>query len=63
MASGPGGAGAAGGQLAASAEEESLELLLLSAPLPPSLAVLSWPVVAGFSFHTKSWGVGEVALA
>lgn len=45
------------GQLAAAAEEESLELLLLTAPLPPALAVLTWPVVAGFSFHSKSWGV------
>lgn len=48
----------AGGQQAASAaEEESLELLLLSSPLPESLTWLTWPVVAGFSFHAKSWGV------
>ena len=59
-AAGPGGA-AGSGQLAAAAEEESLELLLLPSPLPPSLAVLTWPVVAGFSFHTKSWGVVLVA--
>jgi len=48
----------AGGQQAASAaEEESLELLLLSSPLPESLTWLTWPVVAGFSFQAKSWGV------
>jgi hypothetical protein len=52
---------AAGGQAAASAEEESLDLLLLAAPLPPSLTWLTWPVVAGFSFHAKSWGVALVA--
>ena len=48
---------AGSGQIVASAEEESLELLLLNAPLPQSLALLTWPVVAGFSFHSKSWGV------
>ena len=51
------GAEGASGQAAAHAEEESLELLLLSAPLPPSLVALTWPVVAGFSFAAKSWGV------
>ena len=62
-----GGSGADGfgasssGQAAASAEEESLDLLLLPSPLPPSLTWLSWPVVAGFSFHAKSWGVALVA--
>jgi hypothetical protein len=50
-----------GGQTAASDEEGSLELLLLSAPLPPSLLALTWPVVAGFSFHTKGWGVVMVS--
>ena len=53
-------AGAAGGQAAAAAEEESLELLLLSS-LPPSLHHLTWPVVAGFSFSAKAWGVAHVA--
>ena len=50
-----GGAGGAGG--AGSAEHEgSLELLLLPS-LPPSLLWRTWPVVAGFSFAAKSWGV------
>jgi hypothetical protein len=50
-----------GGAAAAAAEEESLELLLLSAPLPDSLLWLTWPVVAGFSFDAKAWGVVMVA--
>ena len=50
-----------GGQAAAAAEEESLELLVLSGPLPPSLLWLTWPVVAGFSFDAKSWGVVMVS--
>jgi SpoVK/Ycf46/Vps4 family AAA+-type ATPase len=54
-------AGADGGGQAAAAEEESLELLVLSAPLPPSLLWLTWPVVAGFSFDAKAWGVVMVA--
>ena len=45
----------------ASNEEESLELLLLSGSLPANLIWLTWPVVTGFSFHTKSWGVVLVA--
>lgn len=45
-----------GGQ-SASAEEESLDLLLLSSPLPSSLRWLTWPVLPGFSFSCKSWGV------
>ena len=51
----------AAGQAVASEEEESLELLLLSQPLPPSLLHLTWPVVAGFSFAAKAWGVALVA--
>jgi hypothetical protein len=51
----------AGGQVVASDEESSLELLLLPAPLPESLVWLSWPVVAGFSFQAKSWGVAMVS--
>ena len=50
-----------GGQTASSQEEESLELLLLSAPLPASLLHLTWPVAAGFSFQSKSWGVVMVS--
>lgn len=50
-----------GGQTASQAEDESLELLLLSAPLPERLLILSWPVVAGFSFHSKSFGVAMVS--
>ncbi|KAL1515773.1 hypothetical protein AB1Y20_002389 [Prymnesium parvum] len=42
------------------AEEGSLDLLLLS-ELPPSLVWCTWPVVAGFSFSAKSWGVVMVA--
>lgn len=49
------------GQAAATAEEESLELLLLSAPLPPSLHWLTWPLVAGFSFSAKCWGAATVS--
>ena len=49
------------GQAAAAAEEESLELLVLSAPLPDTLLWLTWPVAAGFSFDAKSWGVVMVA--
>jgi hypothetical protein len=45
----------------ASTEEESLDLLLLSAPLPSKLLHLTWPVVAGFSFQAKSWGVVMVS--
>lgn len=30
---------------------------MLSSPLPESLTWLTWPVVAGFSFHAKSWGI------
>lgn len=48
------------GQLAASAEEESLELLLLNS-LPPGLRYLTWPVVVGFSFAAKSWGIVQVS--
>ena len=55
------GGGMDSGQLAASEEELSLELLLLSSPLPPGLLVMTWPVVAGFSFQSKSWGVAMVA--
>lgn len=54
--------GAAAGQVAASDEESSsLELLLLSSPLPPCVMCLTWPVVAGFSFAAKSWGVASVS--
>lgn len=49
------------GQTASAAEEESLDVLLLSAPLPPFLLHLTWPVVAGFSFAAKSWGVAMVS--
>ena len=49
------------GQAVASEEEESLELLLLSQPLPHALLHLTWPVVAGFSFAAKAWGVALVA--
>ena len=49
------------GQAAAAEEEESLELLVLSAPLPDNLLWLTWPVAAGFSFDAKSWGVVMVA--
>ena len=52
------GAGAGGGGGSAG-DESSLELLLL-AELPPSLLWLTWPVVAGFSFAAKSWGVALV---
>lgn len=52
------GAGAGGGGHAAG-EEGSLELLLL-AELPPSLLWRTWPVVAGFSFAAKAWGVALV---
>jgi hypothetical protein len=51
----------AGGQMAASNEEESLDLLLLSGPLPESLCWLTWPAVAGFSLDAKSWGVALVS--
>ena len=51
----------ADGQAAAAEEEESLELLVLSAPLPDNLLWLTWPVAAGFSFDAKSWGVVMVA--
>jgi hypothetical protein len=50
-----------GGQTASQIEEESLEMLLLSAPLPACLMLLSWPVVAGFSFHAKSFGLAMVS--
>jgi hypothetical protein len=50
-----------GGLTASHVEDESLELLLLSAPLPDHLMLLSWPVVAGFSFHAKSFGVAMVS--
>lgn len=50
-----------GGQTASATEEESLELLLLAAPLPPSLLALTWPAVAGFSFASKAWGVVAVS--
>jgi hypothetical protein len=50
-----------GGQVASQNEEESLELLMLSAPLPESLLLLTWPVVAGFSFQSKSFGVAMVS--
>jgi hypothetical protein len=50
-----------GGQTASHAEDESLELLMLSAPLPEPLVLLSWPVVAGFSFQSKSFGVAMVS--
>jgi hypothetical protein len=50
-----------GGQNASQVEDESLELLLLSTPLPERLMLLSWPVVAGFSFHSKSFGVALVS--
>lgn len=49
------------GQTAAHAEEESLDLLLLSSPLPESLMWRTWPVVAGFSFQTKAWGIVMVS--
>ena len=49
------------GQTAASEEESSLELLLLTGPLPESLMPLTWPVVAGFAFAIKSWGVALVS--
>ena len=50
------------GQIVAAAEEEeSLALLLLTAPLPETLELLTWPVVAGYSFDAKSWGVALVA--
>jgi hypothetical protein len=47
--------------VAAGEEEAALELLLLPLPLPASLAWLTWPVVPGFSFAAKSWGVALVA--
>lgn len=50
------GAGVGG---AANADESSLELLLLT-DLPPRLLWLTWPVVAGFSFAAKAWGVALV---
>jgi hypothetical protein len=50
-----------GGQSASHTEDESLEMLLLSAPLPECLMLLSWPVVAGFSFHAKSFGLALVS--
>ena len=40
-------------------EDGSLEMLLL-ADLPPSLLWRTWPVVAGFSFAAKAWGVALV---
>jgi SpoVK/Ycf46/Vps4 family AAA+-type ATPase len=56
------GVDAGNGQAAASAEEESsLELLLLSAPLPDSLLCLTWPLVTGFSFAAKCWGTATVS--
>ena len=45
----------------ASAEEESLELLLLGNPLPESLLCLTWPLVTGFSFAAKCWGAATVS--
>ena len=45
------------GQLIAAEEEENLDLLILSSPLPPSLQLRTWPVLAGFSFSAKTWGV------
>lgn len=45
------------GQLAAAEEEDGLDLLVLSSPLPPSLIMRTWPVLAGFSFQAKAWGV------
>jgi hypothetical protein len=48
-----------GGQTA-SQQDEDLEMLLLSS-LPPSLDALTWPVVSGFSFNAKSWGVALVS--
>jgi SpoVK/Ycf46/Vps4 family AAA+-type ATPase len=53
--------GSEGGQAAAAAEEASLELLLLSAPLPDSLLCLTWPLVSGFSFAAKCWGTVSVS--
>jgi hypothetical protein len=50
-----------GGQTASHIEDESLELLMLSAPLAEHLLLLSWPVVAGFSFQSKSFGVAMVS--
>jgi hypothetical protein len=68
QAAGAGGAGGGGivlgsegGQAAAAAEEASLELLLLSAPLPDSLLCLTWPLVSGFSFAAKCWGTVSVS--
>jgi hypothetical protein len=56
------GGGGGGAAAAAGEEDESgLELLLLSAPLPATLLPLTWPVVPGFSFQTKSWGVATVS--
>ena len=46
----------AGGASTQSVEETSLDLLLLS-ELPPALRWRTWPVVAGFSFAAKAWGV------
>ena len=60
---GEGGAaegGAAAATAPAEAEADGLELLLLSPPLPPALLHLTWPVLAGFSFSAKAWGVALV---
>jgi hypothetical protein len=54
-----GGAGGGGGGGATCDETGSLELLLLT-ELPLDLVWLTWPVVAGFSFAAKSWGVALV---
>ena len=41
-------------------EEQSLELLMLQ-ELPDKLLCITWPLVAGFSFATKSWGTAIVS--
>ena len=45
------------GQLVAAEEEDGLDLLVLTSPLPSSLIMRTWPGLAGFSFQAKAWGV------
>ena len=57
VSSSPADPSSSAGQLAAAEEEDGLDLLVLSSPLPPSLIMRTWPVLAGFSFQAKAWGV------
>jgi len=39
---------------------ESNELLIITAPLPDCLMGLTWPIAAGFSLQSRTWGVVQV---